>query len=218
LCRSFDLPLGIQSRAIFSSSFGVAHSSHHSSRISTLLIFVSTTGTSILYAKARIDADVYGQIPGNHKSASRSLGIQQLYDSTKIFAQFCNLIALELNQSHDHSCNSLVLSTSAKETKSGNSFIHKSNLGTTRSTCVCWDIVSETNTLYGSNVSLRGKSLLFNAYQASMRFWNQLISYSCIIYAMWTKTSFHHCTLVISGFFTVYTLFQGLVNKKVGTT
>lgn len=214
--------------------------------MSTLLIFVSITGSGRLYAKAQIDADVYGHIPGSSKSVSREAGITQLWSETITWAAFCKRNALLLNHSHDRNESSVILSHSASSCSVGRVSIKAKNFGITLSTCVCWDITSLTNTRYGSKLSLHGKSLLCSSYRQSIFFWNILIffseisiiiifdklennfrllsvfyysvlsSFSDFIFITCSITSFRHPTLIIWGSSSIYAWFRGVSNNNVG--
>gem|GEM_PF-2090543 len=96
LYHSHDLPLGTQRRAMSSSSLGEIFSSKLNVCIRTLFILISTTGISLLNAKAQIAPAVYGQIPGSFFSWSIVFGIIPLYSCTMTCAVFCKLSALEL--------------------------------------------------------------------------------------------------------------------------
>src|SRR5262249_21472432 len=49
-----------------------------------------------------------------------------------------------------------------------------SYLGITRSTCVCWSMISDTSTRYASVVARQGRSRRCSQYQASRRRWKRL--------------------------------------------
>lgn len=70
LCQSRDAHAGILRIAIPSNLAKDVFSESLKRKISTLLIFVSITGTSLFQANAKIAAEVYGHIPGNCKRSS----------------------------------------------------------------------------------------------------------------------------------------------------
>jgi len=89
-----------------------------------------------------------------------------------IVADCCMRSALALNHNPDRNDKSVLLSSWDSETKSGTFFLNVRNFGTTLATCVCWDIISDKNTLYGVGSSLRGKDLWYSSYRENIVDWN----------------------------------------------
>src|SRR6476469_1220650 len=57
----------------------------------------------------------------------------------------------------------------ASASKDGYFSSHSAYLGSTRSTCVCWSMISETRMWYGSSVFRHGRSRTFRRYHRRRR-------------------------------------------------
>jgi hypothetical protein len=78
LFQSLLFHSGINSSAIFSNSFCEISSGNFKRNISTLLMFVSITGSGKFHANEQIALAVYGPIHGNDSSVCLSWGNFQL--------------------------------------------------------------------------------------------------------------------------------------------
>src|SRR5262245_31966613 len=142
-------------------------------RKSTRATLVSRIAARSRNAKLRIAPAVYAPMPLNDRSVSSSDGSWPPYFATASRAIDCKRLGRMLYPSGYHVFVTSCSGACASASSDGYLPSHSAYFGSTRSTCVCCSMISETRMWYGSSVLRQGRSRPCRRYHVNNRWRNR---------------------------------------------
>ena len=138
--------------------------------------FVSTAATVSPKEIEPIALAVYGPTPGSSESPVTVVGHPR---SATCLAAPWSRIARLLYPRPDQASTTAEVSAAARSSTVGNRSMKASNAGITLVTCVCWSMISDTRTRYGSFDRLHGRSRRCSPYHARRAWFRAATSARC---------------------------------------